>query len=522
MTDRVIVIGAGMGGLAAALDLARAGRSVLVIDSAAGPGGKMRTLPSVAGPVDAGPTVMTLRPVFEALFTAAGARLEDHVQLVPEPVLARHFWRDGTRLDLHADHEASRDAVRDAFGPGAAAEFTTFCTEAAALFAAFSRPMIEAAHPQLGGIAAAALARPGIWPLLRPGRTLAGHLAARFRNPHLRQLFGRYATYVGGDPRLTPAVLSLVWQAEAAGIWRVEGGMYRLAQAIAALAETCGAEFDYGTGVHRILCREGRVTGVALGDGRRLEASAVVHGGDPAALVRGLLGPEAVTAVKPGAVQPRSLSAEVWAFAARAERPAPLHHHNVFFGADPEREFGPIARGAWPEDPTLYVCAQDRGSGLSDPSGPERFEIIMNAPPLLTGGAHAEDDACPTPVFPILARSGLTFDPQPETPARTGPSGFDRLFPGSDGALYGRSPHGLLAPFLRPRARSALPGLYLAGGGTHPGAGIPMATLSGRHAAAAIMADRASMSALRPTGMPGGISTPSPRTANARSRSSAS
>lgn len=521
-TESVIIIGAGLGGLAAAIDLARSGVPVLVVERAEEPGGKMRTLPSDAGPVDAGPTVMTMRPVFEALFAAAGERLEDHVALEAEPVLARHFWRDGTRLDLFAERAASVEAVRTAFGARAAAEFAAFCAEAAGLFEAFRGPMIEAATPSLPGIALAAMKRPALWPALRPRLTLARRLAARFRDPRLRQLFGRYATYVGGDPRAIPAVLSLVWEAEAAGIWRVTGGMHHLARAMAGLAEAKGARFVYRCGVRRILVEGGRAAGVELEDGQRIDAGAVIHAGDPAALARGILGGPAVSAVAARGIRPRSLSAQVWAFAARASGSADLHHHNVFFGSDPDREFGPIARGEMPEDPTLYVCAQDRGSSRPDPTGPERFEIIMNAPPLPRDHGLQEDRPCRIPVFQTLARSGLILDPPPDDCSRTGPAGFDRLFPGSDGAIYGRSPHGLLAPFLRPRSRSGMAGLYLAGGGVHPGAGIPMATLSGRHAAAAIMADLGSIFASRLTVTPGGISTRSPTRATAPFPSSAS
>ena len=102
-TDRIIVIGAGMGGLAAAIRLAASGHSVTVVESAAAAGGKARTLPSDAGPVDCGPTVLTLRDVFDDLFALAGERLENHAKLVPQPVLARHWWPDGTRLDLTTD-----------------------------------------------------------------------------------------------------------------------------------------------------------------------------------------------------------------------------------------------------------------------------------------------------------------------------------------------------------------------------------------------------------------------------------
>ena len=517
--DKVVVIGAGVGGLAAALRLAHAGLHVTVLDSQATPGGKMRTFDSVAGPVDAGPTVLTLRSVFDDLFESVGARLDDHLRLIPQTVLARHWWPDGSSLDLHADAEASATAIAAFAGPRAETEFRRFHATTARLFAAFDAPMMRAARPDPLAIAAAALRAPQTWAALLPGMTLARALALRFRDPRLRQLFGRYATYVGGSPYLSPAVLGLVWQAESQGVWVVEGGMHRLAQTLAALAQTNGATILYNTTATRIVRQGGGVAGVALADGSTLPADRVVFNGDPRALATGLMGNSPRTAVRPTATEPRSLSAWVWAFAARPIG-VDLCHHNVFFANDPAQEFAPIAAGQMPTDATLYVCAQDRGTGTAI-TGPERFEIILNAPPM-DAPQPQEEPRCRKATFDRLARFGLTFDPTPEASALTTPSGFARMFPASMGSLYGRSPHGLMAALQRPTARTALPGLYLAGGGAHPGAGVPMATLSGKHAAEAILTDLALQSRSALTATHGGTSTASRTTAAARSRSSGS
>ncbi len=513
-SQKVIVVGAGMGGLSAAIRLAAAGMSVTVIEAQATPGGKMRSIASAAGPVDAGPTVLTLRRVFDSLFALVGECLDDHIHLIPQPLLARHWWLDGSRLDLFSDPDASAAAIASFAGGKAEAQFHRFNRLSAQAYAAFDAPMMQAARPALGRIAVNALGKPAIWPALRPGQSLARHLAKTFDDPRLRQLFGRYATYVGGAPDLSPAVLALIWQAEAQGVWAVEGGMHRLAQVLADLAQRQGVTFEYGRAVRRIDRQSGRVSGVVLSDGRALKCDAVVFNGDPAGLLAGLLGNGPQQALPPFAAHPRSLSAWVWAFAATPSG-LDLAHHNVFFTSDPAREFGPIGKGEMPEEATLYLCAQDRAQG--PPNGAERFEIIMNAP-ARTSQPSGEIAQCRNRTFPQLARFGLTFDQPPPDSALTTPAGFAALHPGSQGSLYGRSPHGTLASFQRPGARTRLAGLYLAGGGAHPGAGVPMAALSGKHAAEAIMADLTSVSAWRQMAMRGGMSMASLLTGRARFR----
>ncbi len=519
-SEEIVIIGAGIGGLSAALRLASAGRSVTVLERASTPGGKMRTLPSAAGPVDAGPTVMTMRPVFEDLFEAAGTRLSDHVTLHREQVLARHFWSDGSSLDLHADPEASAEAVRTFAGPKAEAQFRAFSTEAARLYDAFDQPMMRDPTPNIPGLVKRVLRDPGLMPALMPWATLARRLKSRFTDPRLRQLFGRYATYVGGSPYRSPAVLGLIWQAEAGGVWRVEGGMHQLAQAIRKLAEAKGATFKFNTDVTRVEVQSGTVTAVHTKGEDRFPASTVLFNGDPRALATGLLGEKPKRAVDANAMSSRALSAYVWSFAA-TPKGKPLTHHNVFFGDDPRKEFDPLAKGQMPVDPTLYICAEDRGTGQT-PEGLERFEIIMNGPPSAAPPPDREFETCQTRTFDRLSAMGLDFSETPGPASLTTPHQFDALFPASQGSLYGQSPHGLMAAFQRPKVRSKIAGLYLCGGGVHPGAGIPMATLSGQHAAEAIMQDRTSTSRSLKAATPGGMSMGSAPAGRAPSPSSPS
>jgi len=489
---QALVIGAGVGGLACALRLQAQGLQVTLLERHGAPGGKMRTLPSQAGPVDAGPTVLTMRPVFEDLFAACGTTLSDHVTLIRQEVLARHFWTDGSILDLFEDPRRSALAIQSFGGASARAEFERFWEETETLFDAFDGPMIRTAEPSQMDLALEVMRQPSLLRIMAPQASLASQLARRFSDKRLAQLFGRYATYVGGSPYQSPALLSLIWQAEARGVWYVSGGMHRLAEAMARLFVAMGGTLRLNCHVSEIEVAQGWASGVLLDDGTRLQAPTVVFNGDPRALATGALGRHVAQIAPRAARDPRSLSARVWSFAARVSG-APLLHHNVFFADDPRSEFTDIAAGDMPGAPTLYVCAEDRGHDSPAPRL-ERFEIILNAAPLTTAAPmdpQMEADLCHRRTFRTLARFGLRFDPEPAPEALTTPQGFEALFPQTAGSLYGQSPHGLTASLKRPRARTRIAGLYLVGGGVHPGAGVPMATLSARHAAEAITKDLA-------------------------------
>jgi 1-hydroxycarotenoid 3,4-desaturase len=289
--DRVLVIGAGMGGLAAAVDLARRGADVTVLERAASPGGKMRQVQAGGAGVDAGPTVFTMRWIFEGLFADAGERLEDALALLPAETLARHAWRQGGRLDLFADVARSAAAIGDFAGAADASGYLEFCRRSADIHRTLVGPFIAAERPS----PIALVNRVG-WGRLdalwrtRPWQSLWGALGQHFRDPRLRQLFGRYATYCGCSPFLAPATLMLVAHVEQDGVWLVDGGMVRVAEALQALAERQGARFRFGADVAEILVTGGRAAGVRLADGTEIAAEALVFNGDAAALARGMLG----------------------------------------------------------------------------------------------------------------------------------------------------------------------------------------------------------------------------------------
>lgn len=518
-SQRVLVVGAGIGGLVAALELASQGVEVELIERAAEAGGKLRQVVAGGVAMDAGPTVFTMRWVFDELFDRLGARLADHLVLERLSVLARHAWSETERLDLHADRDRSADAIGAFAGRSARRGYLEFCDRARGIYETLETPFLRGSRPNPVSLSARIGAR-GLSGLARisPFQTLWQELGRYFPDPRLRQLFGRYATYCGSSPFEAPATLMLVAHVEQEGVWSVRGGMHRVAQALKTLALERGVRLRLATEVAEILVRSGRACGVRLRSGETLTADAVVFNGDAAALATGLVGDAARVAVTPAEPARRSLSALTWNLRVQTSG-FPLARHTVFFSGDYRREFDEVfGRGRLPSEPTVYVCAQDRADEpATAPNGAERLLLIVNAPPrgdaASTAFTSKDLEQCQAHTFERMARCGLQLQRETMDSRLTTPSDFESLFPATGGALYGPASHGWMASFSRPGAASRLPGLYLAGGSVHPGPGVPMAALSGHQAALAVLADRGrasgrlSIPASRPAATSGGTST---------------
>ena len=513
---QVVVVGAGMAGLVSALLLAHAGAQVTVLEAQSQSGGKMRQLrpgpaqdwsdPHRAG-IDSGPTVLTMKWLFEEIFASVGEHLDQALDLQRLEVLAKHAWSADSgqaQLSLYDHRAQSVQAVGEFAGAAEAKRFEHFCQSAQALYQALEGTIIREASPSLikltrslGPRGLALLA--GIGPM----RSLWGSLGGYFKDQRLRQLFARYATYCGSSPWASPATLMLIAQVEMAGVWSVAGGMRALAQVLERLCRDRGVEFKFQTRCAELEIVGASVKAVHTDQAERLPASAVVFNGDIQALHDGLLGAAAAQGMsakrQPGAV--RSLSALTWSMQCVVEEKRfSLERHNVFFHNDRplqyQDEFSDIFnRERLPLTPTVYVCAQERGVGAFTHSGEpgakkESIFCLINAP--ANGDTRAlttqELKACESATFSLLQRCGLTLQTSPQWTLETTPRQFHQLFPATGGALYGQATHGWLQVFSRSTATTPIQGLFLAGGSVHPGPGLPMTAMSGRLAGEAAMA----------------------------------
>lgn len=473
----IAVVGAGIGGLVSALKLSNDGYQVKVFESSNYPGGKIRTLDCSSGPVNIGPTVLTMLSIFQNLFEEVGENIFEHLELKQQKILARHWWSDGTEFDLLANKDDAFNEVRRIFGSNAGEQFIRFFNSTEKMFDCFEKPIMKSSSPAALEILKEICKNPKIITALIPFLTLNKYLESKFSEPKLQQLFGRYSTYVGGSPLFSPALMSLVWQAEARGVWTVKGGISAVAKAIEKLAIDRGVEFVYGRKVVEIKKSNFLVNELCLDDGTCHAADAVVFNGDPRALAVGLLGNDLKNIADKTRNSNRSLSANVWGFEANAINKN-LVHHNVFFSDEVNSEFYAIEKGQIPLDPTLYICAQDREE-TDKKQKTERFEIILNAPPLSKRKPNKKDfEICKSVTLERFKNFGLNFQVDLERRNLTTPKDFNDLFPATEGSLYGQSPHGMMATFQRPKCVTSIANLFLVGGGVHPGAGVPMATLS--------------------------------------------
>jgi phytoene desaturase len=500
---RVVVVGAGLGGLACAARLAALGHQVTLCEQAAQAGGKLGVLAKDGFVFDTGPSLVTLPAVYRDLFLATGGPLEAEIRLEPVDPVCTYRFGDGTPLAMpNGPRSAIARAWDEALGAGAGADWIAFLGRAGAIWDATRGTFLEA--PLDGARTLLAQGR-----RMHDLRTVAPWLSLRdlacryLHHQHQRTFLDRYATYTGSDPRRAPAALATVPYVEQTfGAWYVPGGLRLLAEAVHRRAVERGAQVRLAARVDAILLDgSGRAAGVRLADGERLPADVVVANTDAARVYRDLL--PASAGARPlhrlRRAEP-SLSGFVLLLALRGRTAGPAHH-TVLFPADYDDEFESIFgtgrhRRTGPRpvpDPTVYVSAPD-DPALRPDDDHEAWFVLVNAPRHEPSGRAAEaagpwskgvDWDAPglrelyaDRILSVMAQRGLDVRGRVLWREIRTPADLERDTGSVGGSIYGTSSNGARAAFLRPANRSPVPGLFLVGGSSHPGGGIPLVGLS--------------------------------------------
>ncbi len=478
---RSVVVGGGVGGLAAAIRLAAAGHDVHLLERSAQVGGKLGRHQAEGFTWETGPSLLTLPAVFDELLGLAGTSLAEACRPVRLDVTCRYHFADGSSFATRDDPGASRAAV-EALSPGSGPAWDRWQQRAGRVWETAARTFF--AGPIEDPLALARRMRSPLDLLaIDPLPTLHQRAARTFADPRLVQWACRYATYAGSDPWRVPATLGCIPHVEQAfGCWALGGGLATLADALAAAATSLGATVRTGAEVDAIVADGpgGRVSGVRLTSGEMVAAEVVVADVDAAHLYADLLpDPGGRRRVRAAG---RSTSGFVLLLGASG-RTAGLDHHTVLFSADQRQEFTDIAAGRPPTDPTVYVCAADRTDPGAAPAGCESLFVLVNVPSdddPAAAWAGGRADGYADRVLAVLDRRGLGLRPRLVHREVITPADLARRHRAVGGAIYGTSSNGRRAAFARPPNRGRRAGLYLVGGSSHPGGGLPLVALSAK------------------------------------------
>ncbi|MEO3783624.1 phytoene desaturase family protein [Actinocorallia sp. B10E7] len=471
----VVVVGGGVGGMVAALLLAREGHGVRLYERLSRLGGKLAEHRRDGFAFSLGPSLLTL----PELFTELGITRS----FVEPALLCDYRFTDGSRLP--APRDPSRMAAEvDRLAPGEGQRWRAFHSWARGCMDAsrrtfFSGPLFG--RPTPGTRASDVLA-------VAPGRTLAGLARKYFRDPRLRQYVGRYATYAGSNPYRAPAALGCVPAIEHdQGGWYVPGGLPRLADDLAALLKEAGVEVFLSSQVDTIVSDGDRVRGVRLADGETVRADVVVANTDATALYARLL-PNRRRLRRIAGLGP---SSSAFLLLAGVEgRTEGLAHHTVVFSADYRAEFDDIfERRRPPLDPTVYVGCSAVDDASQAPDGMENWTMLVNVPAHDPSRWPLTPEAYRDLVLERLADRGHDLSGRLRFVDLFTPSDLRERYGGWNGAIYGTAYDGVMAPLRRPGNRGPRRGLYLVGGSAHPGGGLPLVAMGGRIVASLVSAD---------------------------------
>lgn len=476
MAERqAVVIGAGMGGLAAAIRLRVKGYDVQVLEANAYPGGKLTAFMQEGYRFDAGPSLFTAPEKVDALFSLAGENPRDHFNYTRLPEVCRYHWPDGIAFTAPANPDDFASAAQRVFGVPAK-QVRHLLQKAARIYGITHHVFLERSLHRWQTY----LRWPTLLSILRLPqidglRTLHHANSAALGDPRLVQLFDRYATYNGSDPYRAPATLGVIPHLEyGQGAFFPQGGMHSITTALEGLARRLGVQFAYNTPVRQILTHGSRVAGVQTDSGF-FPARVVVSNSDLVATYRNLLPqvhpPERLLR------QEKSTSGIIFYWGIRSRFQA-LGLHNIFFSEDYRREFDELFRQkAVPTDPTIYLNISSKRLPEDAPSGCENWFVMVNAPH--DNGSQSWGSLIAQTRDGVLAKLsrmlGVDLSPLIATEAILEPRLIAQRTSSYGGALYGNASNSPLAAFLRhPNRSHRVQGLFFVGGSVHPGGGIPL------------------------------------------------
>jgi phytoene desaturase len=481
-TDRIVVVGAGLAGLSAALRLRGAGREVTVVERGPGPGGRAGRVERAGYALDTGPSVFTAPELLADTLAAVGEKLEERLTLLPLETTYRAQYADGSHLDVHADPDAFADEVAALCGPGEADALRRYLADLAELYRLQLGTFIDRnldSPLDLLGPELVALARRGGF-----GR-LSRHVERYFADDRLRRLFSFQALYAGVSPFRAIAAYAVIAQLDiGAGVWHPVGGIAAVPRALAAAAAEAGVTFRYDTAVDGLETSGRRVSAVRLVDGDRLPADAVVVTSDqPHTLVPGLRPPRRPV---------YSPSCVALHLGVRTELPGQAHH-TISFGNSWRGVFEELTRDGLPmSDPSLLISMPSRTDRSLAPTGGQVLSIVAPTPNLdrRSGGNPDLDWAALGPRYrdevltTLEARgwTGLTGAIEVEemaTPRDWAAQGMAAGTPFALAHTFGQT--GPFRPSTLPRRGPE--NVVLAGSSVQPGVGVPMVLISGRLAA---------------------------------------
>jgi phytoene desaturase len=475
----VIVIGAGLGGIAAAARLARQGYRVTVLEKNAAPGGRCDQFTRDGHRFDVGPTLFLMPEVFAETYADLGERMQDHLDLRRIDPTYRIRFDDGVELSLTADMNAMGKQM-EAIEPGAFGGLMRYLSEGHLHYTLSLERFVGRNFYN-----AFQYFSPQNLPLLFKLKALVKHydnIGRYFQDPHLKAAFTFQNMYLGLSPYDAPATYSLLQYTELAdGVWFPMGGLYRVVESLVSIAQRQGVQFEYNRPVKRIQVEGQRATAVILKDGSRREADLIVANADLPYVYSDLL-PDRPQAQRLERMQ-YTCSAIMFYWGVDKVYPQ-MGTHNVFLSGDYRASFERIFKDkGLPEQPSFYVHAPARVDPAAAPQGQDTLFVLVPAGHLAEGQDwKALKAKARSAVLKRLSQSGMAdLESHLKFEVSYTPRTWMNLYNLAKGAAFGLSHNFTQVGYLRPHNRhSRYHNLYFVGSSTHPGTGLPMVLLSAK------------------------------------------